>query len=578
MTLYAAERYADAVTAFSEAVDLLPREPIFRLNRAAALLALRTVQAYTCAARDLRLLTGGWRVGVLALQPQPEPHAALTVGTGLAAQRWKAWERGCRAAMAIGAVEEACQLVEQASHHRLEQMDAAAAARPAWTAMKAALRRTVKALDAAARVTRDPDAFLAAMEEARTAIDTVVPVTWWAAAARVTLAGKRMTGPALSAFVARFTDVVEQGQDALLKGDPTTRVRYRDWRRVDQAAMLDMRRMQLQALYDAMEFERMASFDVTSWSLPKPLPEECRDTAGVALRGAGPVVPVLPKAVLTLLYPTEYADPEALLKEVRLLQDTGTTLGRLKRSAKEAHVASDYAKAIRLYTQALDMTFTHERYRAVMHWNRAGSRRALAATLKADSPSALQGYRDAVADCTDAIRFDPAYLAAYLRRGQSRLSLSLYTAARDDFQHVLASPTDDAKLQRDAERFSQQTDAALDAAVAREDAAAKRGTHYDALGVTPGATAAQVRKAYRDRVIHAHPDKVGDGVEPVLANARFHRVQVAYEVLADPVARRTYDLTLARPAYASATAGWADRPPTTHNWAYYGRQRPPSYS
>lgn len=71
------------------------------------------------------------------------------------------------------------------------------------------------------------------------------------------------------------------------------------------------------------------------------------------------------------------------------------------------------------------------------------------------------------------------------------------------------------------------------------------GTHYDVLGVAPGASAAEVRAAYRQAARRHHPDRRGD------ADA-MARVNEAWQVLGHPDRRRQYDLTLAEPVVQSS--------------------------
>lgn len=63
---------------------------------------------------------------------------------------------------------------------------------------------------------------------------------------------------------------------------------------------------------------------------------------------------------------------------------------------------------------------------------------------------------------------------------------------------------------------------------------------YVLLGVPLEATLDEIKSAYRERVKTLHPDRFDGGSEPFLA------LQEAYEVLCDPVRRRTYDGQLAR--------------------------------
>ena len=61
--------------------------------------------------------------------------------------------------------------------------------------------------------------------------------------------------------------------------------------------------------------------------------------------------------------------------------------------------------------------------------------------------------------------------------------------------------------------------------------------HYSALGVSSGATLADIKKAFRQQASFWHPDRntAAD------AAARFRLVQEAYDVLSDADKRQAYD-------------------------------------
>jgi molecular chaperone DnaJ len=60
--------------------------------------------------------------------------------------------------------------------------------------------------------------------------------------------------------------------------------------------------------------------------------------------------------------------------------------------------------------------------------------------------------------------------------------------------------------------------------------------YYGLLGVDAGASAAEVRRAWRRLALRWHPDRAGPSAKFI-----FQTIQAAYKVLADPVTRAAYD-------------------------------------
>lgn len=69
--------------------------------------------------------------------------------------------------------------------------------------------------------------------------------------------------------------------------------------------------------------------------------------------------------------------------------------------------------------------------------------------------------------------------------------------------------------------------------------AAGKSDYYDLLGISKGASADEIKKAYRKQALEWHPDRHKDNKEA--AEKRFKEINEAYQVLSDENKRKTYD-------------------------------------
>lgn len=72
------------------------------------------------------------------------------------------------------------------------------------------------------------------------------------------------------------------------------------------------------------------------------------------------------------------------------------------------------------------------------------------------------------------------------------------------------------------------------------------GSHYDLLGVDPGASTADIRRAYRGLARRHHPDAQpsSDPIALLAAQRKMAAIAAAYSVLADPARRARYDVSI----------------------------------
>ncbi|CAI4044164.1 hypothetical protein N7582_003240 [Saccharomyces uvarum] len=69
-------------------------------------------------------------------------------------------------------------------------------------------------------------------------------------------------------------------------------------------------------------------------------------------------------------------------------------------------------------------------------------------------------------------------------------------------------------------------------------------THYEILRIPSDATQEEIKKAYRDRLLNTHPDKLTKNTNNRVNSVTINKIQDAYKILSNNQKRGEYDKTI----------------------------------
>jgi len=273
-----------------------------------------------------------------------------------------------------------------------------------------------------------------------------------------------------------------------------------------------------------------------------------------------------------------------------MCHQTSSSLGNLfgklqaaKDRANDLFKRKLYDEAIYRYGEALKIDPSHTAMNAVFHCNRAAARMA------------KRQFLEALQDCDDALRLCPDYIKAHVRRARIFAARSEFQSALNGLDAAIDSfPCSELEQEREAilkegqrakraakneerqrahnsryERNRSWRTGGGGSAWGREACGRQKseGNFYTLLGVSPTATAAEIRKAYYALARKYHPDKAGkDDSE---AAEKFKQIAGAYETLSDESKRRTYDLSQVSSGSGHWTSSGASRTQPSYYYYYY---------
>ncbi|BES89410.1 DnaJ domain [Nesidiocoris tenuis] len=193
-------------------------------------------------------------------------------------------------------------------------------------------------------------------------------------------------------------------------------------------------------------------------------------------------------------------------------------LKQKKEEGNEAYKADKLLDALRLYSEALDIDPKNTSTNAKLYFNRA--------TVYAK----MNKLEESIVNCSEALKLDPNYLKALLRKAKSHMDLAQFEEAVQDYEKAfkMDKSRDIRKLLNDAKLELKKS---------------QRKDYYKILGVDKNASTEDIKKAYRKRALVHHPDRhahASEG-EKKEQEKKFKEVGEAYGVLSDPQKRAKYD-------------------------------------
>ena len=194
------------------------------------------------------------------------------------------------------------------------------------------------------------------------------------------------------------------------------------------------------------------------------------------------------------------------------------TINEAKTNANSLFKSEKYDEAINEYTKLLEFDPENKNFISIILTNRA-----LCLKKKGKNMEALK-------DVDEAIKHNPNYPTAYIRRALIYEEFNMFDDAKNDLLKVKELDPNNAKIEGYINEVNQKGEKA------------RNRDYYKILGIERNATPEEIKKAYRKLALKYHPDRNSESEQSKkIAQRKFEDVSDAYSVLSDPKKKGMFD-------------------------------------
>ena len=205
-------------------------------------------------------------------------------------------------------------------------------------------------------------------------------------------------------------------------------------------------------------------------------------------------------------------------EKISKLKKFTETINDAKTKANTLFKSEKYDDAIKEYTNLLEFDPENKNFISIILTNRA-------LCLKKQGKN-----MEALKDVDEAIKNNPNYSTAYIRRALIYEELKMFDDAKSDLSKAKELDPSNAKIEGYLNEANQKADKA------------RNRDYYQILGLDRNASQAEIKKAYRKLALKYHPDRNSESEQSKkIAQRKFEEVSDAYSVLSDPKKKQMFD-------------------------------------